>query len=511
MVQPVPDDLEGRPVLRDRTLTSSSEQALLADAVTVIVAVCSLLSVAASLVQRLQKLRKLREAHRGCSATTRWCSWWRQQQSYSPGTDAASKQRPPDHEQQQNQPCQRQRKLFSVPAPPVPPPSRWLREQEQEEDLYRQRGQGADGGSEDDLQPQPLPEGRQVCKDQGRPQQQQERQQQQQQQQQQQEEDEGLWRAFSFRAPSFRPRLAEDEDGEEEGERSEELAAMAGTNGWGRHHEEEPLLAEQQEGLGWDPELLQSPHLLCNLSNRSAAMQAEISSIEGLQRSPLYRGHVRSKGLTHEMATDHRLRIYRAMRRADQDGFTALLTRKDITDYEQLPPRRVFAALEPVLSAAAIVGLLLLPSVSATLFPLRNSLAVVWLAVTLFAASRGSASAAGWLLGIFETRGPHQLPASFSWVVWCCLLDCAFVVVTFGLGALPNAVFRLLWGQGVVERLLGLVPAVERSKPARIAAAPRSARPSSAGGGRASARASLGGAGGSVPPRGAAMTPRRLG
>jgi hypothetical protein len=31
------------------------------------------------------------------------------------------------------------------------------------------------------------------------------------------------------------------------------------------------------------------------------------------------------------MATDHRLRIYRAMRRADPDGFTALLTRKDIT------------------------------------------------------------------------------------------------------------------------------------------------------------------------------------
>ena len=34
--------------------------------------------------------------------------------------------------------------------------------------------------------------------------------------------------------------------------------------------------------------------------------------------------------MTYEMATDHRLRVYRAMRRADPDGFAALLSRKDL-------------------------------------------------------------------------------------------------------------------------------------------------------------------------------------
>lgn len=38
----------------------------------------------------------------------------------------------------------------------------------------------------------------------------------------------------------------------------------------------------------------------------------------------------REKGLTYEMATDHRMRVYRAMRRADPEGFAALLSRTDL-------------------------------------------------------------------------------------------------------------------------------------------------------------------------------------
>jgi hypothetical protein len=30
------------------------------------------------------------------------------------------------------------------------------------------------------------------------------------------------------------------------------------------------------------------------------------------------------------MATDHRLKVYRALRRADPEGFAALLSRKDV-------------------------------------------------------------------------------------------------------------------------------------------------------------------------------------
>jgi len=77
---------------------------------------------------------------------------------------------------------------------------------------------------------------------------------------------------------------------------------------------------EDDEGDGWDPDLL----------HRCAEMEDEISSVAGLQRSPLYRGHVRSKGLTYEMSTEHRLKVYRALRKADPEGFLALLSRRDL-------------------------------------------------------------------------------------------------------------------------------------------------------------------------------------
>lgn len=38
----------------------------------------------------------------------------------------------------------------------------------------------------------------------------------------------------------------------------------------------------------------------------------------------------------HETATDHRLRVYRALRKADPSAFAALLTRRDIM--VRLPP-----------------------------------------------------------------------------------------------------------------------------------------------------------------------------
>jgi hypothetical protein len=79
--------------------------------------------------------------------------------------------------------------------------------------------------------------------------------------------------------------------------------------------------------------------------------------------------------------------------------------------------------------------------------------------------------------------------------VLCAALDGAFVAATAGLGALPNAAFRWQGGQAVVERLLGLAPAVEEARALRLGPAPS---PAAAAGGAHGVR------------RAAAVTLRRL-
>ncbi|KAI8467184.1 MAG: hypothetical protein J3K34DRAFT_460510 [Monoraphidium minutum] len=274
-------------------------------------------------------------------------------------------------------------------------------------------------------------------------------------------------RPFSFRAPG--PAAAPGPPARGGGGGGGGGAA-GGAGAWGSP-------ASEPESPGWDPDLLQ----------RCAELEDEISSVEGLQRSPLFRGHVRSKGLTYEMASAHRLRIYRALLRADPEGFAALLTRRDVREYEQAPPGRATAALEALVSGAASAAALLLPALAAAPPPAARAAAGGWLLLTLLAAGRGSGSPLAWLLGIFQTRGPYGLPAAAPWVAALALLDAGFAAATCGLGALPNAAFRLAGGQGVLERLMGLSPTVERARPARVAAAPPR------GGGR-----------------GGAVTPRRL-
>lgn len=149
-------------------------------------------------------------------------------------------------------------------------------------------------------------------------------------------------------------------------------------------------------------------------------------------------------------------------------------------DFDQRPPHRLLGALESLLSAAFTVSLLLLPVIIPALAPMRVPAGLAWLLLNLWAVSSGSCSAAAWWLGIFVTRGPFLLPASFPWAIWGCLADALFVVLTAGLAALPNMLFRLVFGRSVVERLLQLQPTMERSRPVKIAAAARVA-PEAAG------------------------------
>ncbi|GBF89914.1 hypothetical protein Rsub_02618 [Raphidocelis subcapitata] len=291
------------------------------------------------------------------------------------------------------------------------------------------------------------------------------------QQQQQQQQEQHL--LFSFRTPEA------DDDGCMPRRPSKQAVAAVRGAGAGAGAAANGA-AHAEPGGGWDPELL----------SRCDEHLDEISSIEGLQRSPLYRGHVRSKGLTHEMATDHRLRVYKALRKADPEGFAALLSRRDVRDFEQRPPTRAAATAEPLISGILTAALLLAPCLSPYLAPLRPLAAAAWLAGALLAARAGAASAPGAALGVFLVGGQHRLPAGSFWAALAIALDAAFVAGTVGLGTLPNAAFRFATGQSVVERLLRLEPAVEESRATRLGPAP-----SPAAGGAA---------------RGGGVTPRRL-
>jgi hypothetical protein len=168
-------------------------------------------------------------------------------------------------------------------------------------------------------------------------------------------------------------------------------------------------------------------------------------------------------------------------------------------EYEQRPPHRALATLEPLLSGAAAVGALLLPAALPGLAGLRGALAAAWLALVLWAALAGCPSPVAWLLGVFLVDDtPQALPAAPWRALACASIDTAFVAATVGLGALPNAAFRWRGGQSVAERLLGVAPAVEEARELRLGPAPS---PVAGGSTPASARGVR---------RAAAVTPRRL-
>ena len=179
-------------------------------------------------------------------------------------------------------------------------------------------------------------------------------------------------------------------------------------------------------------------------------------------------------------------------------------------DYEQRPPGALLAALEPLLSGAAVVALLLLPALRAgrawPLPPLHAAAAAAWAALSLRAAAAGSPSPLARAAGIFLVRGPHGHPAGGGWALLALLLDTLFVLSTAGLGAVANAAFRLAAGATVGERPLGAAAADEDARPARMGGLSPAGAPLALG--EASASAAAGGFGSGR--RGAAVTPRRL-
>ena len=122
--------------------------------------------------------------------------------------------------------------------------------------------------------------------------------------------------SFAFRAPG----AAADDDASARTPSLGGLRQRAAHQQQQQQHQPSPPI--RGAGHSWDAALLA----------RCAADAAArgIASVEALQRSPEYRAFARGRGLGRDVADAHRLKVYRALRRADPEAFAALLSRGDI-------------------------------------------------------------------------------------------------------------------------------------------------------------------------------------
>lgn len=79
----------------------------------------------------------------------------------------------------------------------------------------------------------------------------------------------------------------------------------------------------------------------------------------------------------------------------------------------------------------------------------------------------GSTSLYAYMFGIYGTFGEYHMVASFWRLVIASLIEAAYLVLTFGMGALLSLGFRIFTAdrQSVSEKLLGLVPMREVVRP----------------------------------------------
>ncbi|KAF6262147.1 hypothetical protein COO60DRAFT_1699434 [Scenedesmus sp. NREL 46B-D3] len=248
---------------------------------------------------------------------------------------------------------------------------------------------------------------------------------------------------------------------------------------------------QQQEQLqepesSWDAALL----------SKCAAESPFIGSVEALQRSPAFRSHisqVRGRRLNYETAESHKLRVYKALREVDPAGFQQLFSRKDVQEYDEVPPSRLLSALECLASSALSLGLLALPWLLPSLLPLRAAAAAVWVCLSLAAAANGYTSPAAALLRVYATEGPCNMLPPLRRRLLASVAEAALVVLTCGLGVVVSLGFRMLsqQRQGFGDRLCRFVPLREVVRPMHFSAMPPAAAAAAAAGGGGSCKLQL--------------------
>ncbi|KAF5830721.1 hypothetical protein DUNSADRAFT_14127 [Dunaliella salina] len=231
---------------------------------------------------------------------------------------------------------------------------------------------------------------------------------------------------------------------------------------------------------GWDPALLQ----------QCAQNEALISSVEGLQRSAELQQHIRATTAhqnfdLHMKQVETKLNTYRDLRAFDRDNFVHAYTRKDIMEFDEVPPHLVLLILDHASSAVLMASLLLSYLHSQPYSPV---LLATWLGLQALLAWRAShfslvACAASIYCVYGDDRyAAHQVAAGPVRTGLAALLDLALVCCSLGVSSLVSLVLvcllplRQSLGQrlmriypvreGLGQRLMRIYPVREIAKPA---------------------------------------------
>eukprot|EP00775_Hariotina_reticulata_P008680 gene8680-8861_t len=230
--------------------------------------------------------------------------------------------------------------------------------------------------------------------------------------------------------------------------------------------------AEQDEAApGWDPALLAE----CAISS------PYITSVAGLQTSPVYRSHIRSHKYKHSLYSSPSISaMYRphakcqALRDVDPSGFKQLFTRKEVQEYDEAPPSRLLSAVECLLTSSITLALLGGPWLLPRLASQKAVMAGAWALMHLLAAAAGCTSPFAWLLDINATSGQYGMLASWPRLLGAVVLEAALLVLTAGLGVLVSLGCRLSSSQrqGFGERMAAIVPMKQIVRPMRFSPLP---------------------------------------
>uniref|UniRef100_A0A7S3VKM3 Uncharacterized protein n=2 Tax=Dunaliella tertiolecta TaxID=3047 RepID=A0A7S3VKM3_DUNTE len=236
---------------------------------------------------------------------------------------------------------------------------------------------------------------------------------------------------------------------------------------------------------GWDPALLQ----------RCAQNEALISSVEGLQRSAELQQHVRATTShqsfdLHIKQVETKLNTYRDLRAFDRDNFVHAYTRKDIMEFDEVPPHLALLILDHA-SSAVLMASLLLSYLHSN--PYSPALLATWLGLQALLAWRAShfslvACAASIYCVYGDDRyAAHQVAAGPVRTGLAALLDLVLVCCSLGVSSVVSVVLVCLLPlrQSLGQRLMRIYPVREIARPAETplytGSPSKLARPSSTG------------------------------